>query len=60
MAPTEDGRRDAVDEPAPPFPRQHQRSPGLESKLGPRPRYEAAAYRPANKLEGQAALITGG
>src|SRR5512132_1621406 len=60
MAPTQEGRRDVVDEPTPPFPRQHQRGPGLESKLRPRPRYEAAAYRPANKLEGKVALITGG
>ena len=47
-------------EPRPPFPQQHQRSPGLESKLKPRPRYEAESYRPAAKLEGKAALITGG
>ena len=60
MAPTQDSRRDVVDEPKPPFPRQHQRSPGLESKLKPRPRYEAEAYRPANKLEGKVALVTGG
>ena len=48
------------DEPALPFPEQHQESPGLESKLDPQPRFEARRYRPANKLEGKAALITGG
>lgn len=47
-------------EPRPPFPRQHQRKPGIESKLRPRPRYEAEAYRAAGKLTGKAALITGG
>jgi NAD(P)-dependent dehydrogenase (short-subunit alcohol dehydrogenase family) len=47
-------------EPKPPFPRQHQTAPGLESKLKPRPRYEAAAYKAAGKLQGKAALITGG
>lgn len=47
-------------QPKPPFPVQHQDSPGLESDLDPTPRYEAARYRPANKLEGQTALITGG
>jgi NAD(P)-dependent dehydrogenase (short-subunit alcohol dehydrogenase family) len=56
--------RDQVDpplrEPKPPFARQHQDSPGLESKLQPRPRYEAERYRAAGKLEGKAALITGG
>jgi NAD(P)-dependent dehydrogenase (short-subunit alcohol dehydrogenase family) len=44
----------------PPLPKQHQESPGLESKVTPRPRYEAPAYRPAGKLEGRVALITGG
>jgi NAD(P)-dependent dehydrogenase (short-subunit alcohol dehydrogenase family) len=60
MAPTQDSPRDVVDEPKPPFPRQHQRGPGLESKLKPRPRYEAEAYRAANKLDGKVALVTGG
>jgi NAD(P)-dependent dehydrogenase (short-subunit alcohol dehydrogenase family) len=44
----------------PPLPEQHQESPGLESRVHPRPKYEAPAYRPAGKLEGKAALITGG
>ena len=47
-------------EPRPPFPTQHQEGPGLESKLRPRPRYAAQAYRPAAKLDGKVALITGG
>lgn len=47
-------------EPKPPFPRQHQEGPGIESKLDPRPRYKAEAYRPAGKLEDKVALITGG
>jgi NAD(P)-dependent dehydrogenase (short-subunit alcohol dehydrogenase family) len=47
-------------EPQLPFRRQHQRAPGLESRLHPRPRFEAAAYRAAGKLAGKAALITGG
>jgi NAD(P)-dependent dehydrogenase (short-subunit alcohol dehydrogenase family) len=47
-------------EPHPPFPAQHQESPGIESKLSPRPRYEGLAYKPAGKLEGKVALITGG
>jgi NAD(P)-dependent dehydrogenase (short-subunit alcohol dehydrogenase family) len=44
----------------PPLPRQHQESPGLESNVRPRPKFEAPAYRPAGKLEGKVALITGG
>src|ERR1044072_1613236 len=47
-------------EPRPPFAEQHQRSPGLESKLDPKPRYEAEAYKAAGKLDGKVALITGG
>jgi NAD(P)-dependent dehydrogenase (short-subunit alcohol dehydrogenase family) len=47
-------------EPRPPFPQQHQESPGLESELDPKPRFEAGQYKPASKLEGKVALITGG
>ena len=44
----------------PPLPKQHQESPGLESEVHPRPKYQAPAYRAAGKLEGKVALITGG
>jgi len=47
-------------QPVPPFPRQHQKRPGIESEMSPRPRYKAPAYRGADKLKGKAALITGG
>lgn len=47
-------------EPKPPFPPQHQEGVGLEAKLNPRPRYQAERYRPAKKLAGRVALITGG
>jgi NAD(P)-dependent dehydrogenase (short-subunit alcohol dehydrogenase family) len=47
-------------EPVPPFPEQHQDKPGLESKLSPRPEFEAPLYKGAGKLEGKVALITGG
>jgi len=50
----------AQPEPKPPFPKQHQPQPGLESKLSPRPRYEAEDYRAAGKLTDKAALVTGG
>jgi hypothetical protein len=46
--------------PKPPFPAQHQESPGLESELDPAPRYNAPEYRAAGKLKGLSALITGG
>jgi NAD(P)-dependent dehydrogenase (short-subunit alcohol dehydrogenase family) len=47
-------------EPKPPFRVQHQRPPGSELKLSPEPRWQAARYRAAGKLEGRAALVTGG
>jgi len=50
----------ASPEPVPPFPKQHQPKPGIESKLDPRPHFEAEAYRAAGKLQGKVALITGG
>lgn len=46
--------------PKPPFPAQKQKSPGLESKMAPRPRFSADAYKEAGKLENKTALITGG
>ena len=46
--------------PKPPFPEQHQDAPGLASELEPRPKYEAVDYKPAGKLRGKVALITGG
>ena len=46
--------------PKPPLPEQHQESPGLESRVTPRPKFEAPAYKAAGKLRGKGALITGG
>src|SRR5687767_13719101 len=53
-------RPESGGEPRPSFAKQKQRAPGLESKLDPKPRYEAPKYRAAGKLEGKCALITGG
>ena len=36
------------------------KAPGIEAELKPRPKYEAPNYRPAGKLEGKVALVTGG
>src|SRR6185369_625077 len=47
-------------EPKPPFPEQKLPKPGLEAEMKVRPKYEAPRYRPANKLDGKVALITGG
>lgn len=43
------------------FPEQHQnRQPGLEKDMNPQPESESPLYRPAGKLTGKTALITGG
>jgi NAD(P)-dependent dehydrogenase (short-subunit alcohol dehydrogenase family) len=54
------GEMGQLKEPKSPMPAQHQRKPGLEWKLDPRPRYEAPKYKGSGKLEGKVALITGG
>ena len=46
--------------PEPPLPRQHQLKPGDEAKLDPAPMYDAPFYKGSGKLEGMAAIITGG
>jgi NAD(P)-dependent dehydrogenase (short-subunit alcohol dehydrogenase family) len=46
--------------PIPPFPPQRQEPPGLEAEMKPLPQYQGKEYKPANKLAGKVALITGG
>ncbi len=46
--------------PVPPFPKQHHPKPGEEWKIDPAPLYDAPFYIGSRKLEGKAALITGG
>src|SRR5919109_1764544 len=47
-------------EPKPPFPEQEQEPVGLESEMQPRPDYGEESYRGSGKLQGKAAIITGG
>ena len=47
-------------EPKPPFPHRNSTSPASKPSWKPRPRYQAPRYKPAGKLEGKVALITGG
>ncbi|CAM5316478.1 Putative oxidoreductase YghA OS=Streptomyces griseorubiginosus OX=67304 GN=yghA PE=3 SV=1 [Streptomyces griseorubiginosus] len=49
-----------VSEPDPPYDSDKQQRPGLEADMRTRPRYRASRYRASGKLEGKAALITGG
>ena len=39
-----------LQEPMSPMPAQHQRKPGIEAKLDPRPRYQAPLYKGSGKL----------
>jgi NAD(P)-dependent dehydrogenase (short-subunit alcohol dehydrogenase family) len=41
-------------------PQQQEEQPGMEYKLKPRPKADDSSYRGSGKLEGKAALITGG
>lgn len=50
----------AQEPPKPPFPAEKLEQPGLEADLEPKPQFEGAEYRPAGKLTGKVALITGG
>ena len=45
--------------PAPPFPAQHQKKPGVEAALEPAPMYDAPFYKGSGKLKDKVALITG-
>jgi NAD(P)-dependent dehydrogenase (short-subunit alcohol dehydrogenase family) len=52
--------KQSVDYPKSPMPPQHQQRPGMETEMYPPPLYRGITYRPAGKLEGKVALITGG
>jgi NAD(P)-dependent dehydrogenase (short-subunit alcohol dehydrogenase family) len=41
-------------------PHNQSRQPGIESEMWPRPKSDGEDYRPARKLEGLVALVTGG
>jgi NAD(P)-dependent dehydrogenase (short-subunit alcohol dehydrogenase family) len=41
-------------------PQTQEKQPGRETEMTPRPAFEAPEYRPAGKLRGKVALITGG
>jgi len=49
-----------TDKPKNPLPEQHQRKPGIEQQLDPRPQFMAPNYAGSGKLAGMSALITGG
>jgi NAD(P)-dependent dehydrogenase (short-subunit alcohol dehydrogenase family) len=50
----------AETQPKGPMPAQKQPRPGIEAKMTPRPEFLAPNYKGAGKLEGKAAIVTGG
>ncbi|HLH05701.1 MAG TPA: SDR family oxidoreductase [Terriglobales bacterium] len=52
--------RGPMQQPKPPYMKAKLQKPGLQSEMKPAPRDEGSRYRPAGKLEGKVALITGG
>lgn len=42
------------------LPKKQNRQPGIEAKMHPSPEYIKSTYKPAGKLSGKVALITGG
>ena len=47
-------------QPTSPMPPQHLGKPAFESKLDPRPRFQAPSYRGSDKLHERVAIVTGG
>ena len=54
------GQPQTQSEPKPPYPQQKLAKPGLEAEMEMKPRWRAPNYKAAGKLQGKAALITGG
>ena len=46
--------------PKPPFDQERQEYPGAEAEMGPQADHGEQSYRGTGKLQGRAALITGG
>lgn len=45
----------------PTFPKQHQqKQPGSEARMNPQPQYDNPNYKPAGKMTGKKAVVTGG
>lgn len=53
-------RHPAHRHPEPPFPSQDDEHPGFTDRMAPRPDHGEDSYRGSGRLEGRAALITGG
>jgi len=49
-----------MNHPNPPFPEQKQDMPGQTDKMEPRPDHGEQSYRGSGRLEGRAAIVTGG
>ena len=57
---SEAARPQHEEQPKSPMPEQHQERPGIEAEMTPRPEFIAPKYKGSGKLEGKAAIVTGG
>lgn len=48
------------EQPRSPMPEQEQERPGIEAKMDPKPEFQAPHYKGSGKLDGKAAIVTGG
>ncbi len=58
--PAEKSTKKQTGKPKSPMPAQHQKRPGIEAKMTPKPEYLAPNYKGADKLKDKVALVTGG
>ena len=57
---SEGAAQTGVTQPEPPMPEQHLAKPGIEAQMELKPRFMAEGYKGSGKLEGMAAIVTGG
>jgi NAD(P)-dependent dehydrogenase (short-subunit alcohol dehydrogenase family) len=60
MAATAKKKTQQEEQPKSPMPAQKQPRPGIEAEMDPRPEFIAPNYKGSGKLQGKAAIITGG
>jgi len=56
----EQGKPQMQAEQSPPYPKQKLEKPGIEAEMELQPKWRAPRYKPAGKLQGKVALVTGG
>ena len=60
MSEQQTGKPQMQAEQSPPYPKQKLEKPGIEAEMQLQPQWRAPRYKPAGKLHGKVALVTGG